>query len=715
MSLSSKFATRIAGLPCGRVSKWLVLVAWLAIVVLAVPLSGKLSGVVDDNSTAELPRGAESTRVAELADRFPDGEVTTAIVVYVRPGGITAADRAKVDADRRALASLAAQRIRPAAASADGAALLLAVPLNDDSLSDHAAKVRTLAGENLPAGLDAKLTGPAGNELDATEAFEGLDAKILLVTVAVVALLLLFTYRSPVLWLLPLLGVGVALQVANAGAYLLAEHAGMLVASGTASILTVLVFGVGTDYALLLLARYREELRRQPDRHVAMAVALRRAGPAITASAATICLALLCLLAANMGFNFALGPAAALGVLAGLIAMVTLLPATLVILGRWVFWPAIPRCGTADVAHRSVWGRIGGRVARRPRLVWIGTALALGVVALGALGIRTGLDNEHRIKTTPDSVIGQGLLADHYPAGQSRPIQVVADAPAAAAVTASLGQVPGVAEVRPAEPSTDGRLVKVAAVLTDPAGSVAAAATVDRVRDVMHTVPGAHALVGGSPAGTVDQDRAQAHDRRVVIPLVLAVVFLVLLLLLRSLVAPLLLIATVVLSYFAALGASWLLFTHLFTFPALDVQVALMGFLFLVALGVDYNIFLVSRIREEAMHHGHHAGVLRGLAATGGVITSAGLVLAATFGVLAVLPLVFLIEVGVLVALGVLLDTFLVRSVLVPALALDVGPWFWWPGDATTSGGRHGADRQHDSADLTEPSATASRELPLRT
>ena len=716
MSLSSKFATRIAGLPCGRVSKWIVLVGWLAIVVLAVPLSGKLSGVVDDNSTAELPRGAESTRVAELADRFPDGEVTTAIVVYVRPGGITDADRAKVDADRRALASLAAERIRPAAASADGAALLLAVPLNDDdSLSDHAAKVRTLAGEKLPAGLDAKLTGPAGNELDATEAFEGLDAKILLVTVAVVALLLLFTYRSPVLWLLPLLGVGVALQVANAGAYLLAEHAGMLVASGTASILTVLVFGVGTDYALLLLARYREELRRQPDRHVAMAVALRRAGPAITASAATICLALLCLLAANMGFNFALGPAAALGVLAGLIAMVTLLPATLVILGRWVFWPAIPRCGTADVAHRSVWGRIGGRVARRPRLVWIGTALALGVVALGALGIRTGLDNEHRITTTPDSVIGQGLLADHYPAGQSRPIQVVADVPAAAAVTASLGHVLGVAEVRPAEPSTDGRLVKVAAVLTDPAGSAAAAATVDRVRDVMHTVPGAHALVGGSPAGTVDQDRAQAHDRRVVIPLVLAVVFLVLLLLLRSLVAPLLLIATVVLSYFAALGASWLLFTHLFTFPAVDVQVALMGFLFLVALGVDYNIFLVSRIREEAMHHGHHAGVLRGLAATGGVITSAGLVLAATFGALAVLPLVFLVEVGVLVALGVLLDTFLVRSVLVPALALDVGPWFWWPGNATANGGRHGADRQHDSADLTEPSATASRELPLRT
>jgi putative drug exporter of the RND superfamily len=368
----------------------------------------------------------------------------------------------------------------------------------------------------------------------------------------------------------------------------------------------------------------------------------------------------------------------------------------------------VPSYGTADVAHRSVWGRIGGRVARRPRLVWVGTALALSVVALGALGIRTGLDNEHRITSTPDSVVGQRLLADHYPAGQSRPIQVVADAPTAAAVTARLRKVPGVAQVRPAEPSTDGRLVNIDAVVTDPAGSAAAAATVDRVRAALHTIPGAHALVGGSPAGTVDQDRAQAHDRRVVIPLVLAVVFLVLLVLLRSLVAPLLLIATVVLSYLAALGASWLLFTHLFKFPALDAQVALMGFLFLVALGVDYNIFLVTRIREEAIHHGHHAGVLRALAVTGGVITSAGLVLAATFGALAVLPLVFLIEIGLLVALGVLLDTFLVRSVLVPALALDVGPQFWWPGGTAVTGS-HGTGGQHDTADLTEPSASATR------
>jgi RND superfamily putative drug exporter len=678
--LSSKLATRVAGLPCGRISKWLVLVAWLAIVVLAVPLASKLSRVVEENSTAELPRGAESTQVAELADRFPGGNVSTGIVVYVRQGGVTAADRAKVEDDRRAFAPLAAQEIPPAEASADGAAMLLAVPLNDDdTLTDDAARVRAVASNNLPAGLNAELTGPAGNELDASEAFEGIDAKVLLITAAVVALLLLCIYRSPVLWLLPLLTVWVALQIGNAVTYLLAEHAGMLVASGTASIMTVLVIGVGTDYALLLLARYREELRRQPDRHVAMAVALRRAGPAIAASSATVSLGLLCLLTADMGFNYALGPDGAIGVLCGLVAMTTLLPAILVILGRWVFWPFVPHHGTEEPAHRSLWGRIGRRVAKRPRIVWLSTALVLGVVSLGALGLQTGLDNEHRIRTTPGSVAGQRLLAAHYPAGESRPVQVVADAPAAAAVTASLRDVRGVAQVRPAESSTDGAQVKVPAVLTDPTGSTGAAATVDRVRDAVHAVAGANALVGGGSASTVDQDRAQAHDRRVVIPLVLVVVFTVLILLLRGLVAPLLLIATVVLSFFSALGASWLLFSHLFDFPALDVQVPLMGFLFLVALGVDYNIFLVARIREETIQYGHQAGVLRGLAVTGGVISSAGLVLAATFGALAVLPLVFLVEIGILVALGVLLDTFLVRSVLVPALALDVGPAFWWP------------------------------------
>lgn len=303
----------------------------------------------------------------------------------------------------------------------------------------------------------------------------------------------------------------------------------------------------------------------------------------------------------------------------------------------------------------------------------------LAALALGAVGIDTGLDDESMITGTPESLVGQRLLASHYPAGESRPIRVITDASAAARISSALGDVRGVARVRPPERSTDGRLVAVDAVPSDPADSSAARTTVQRVRSAMHDIPRARALVGGSSALDLDQTTAQAHDRRAVIPLVVAVVLVVLVVLLRALVAPLLLIATVIASYSAALGTSWLLFTHVFGFPAADLQLTLLGFLFLVALGVDYNIFLVSRIRQEATRNGHHAGVRRGLAATGGVITSAGIVVAATFAVLLILPLVAFVQIGVLVAVGVLLDTLLVRSVLVPALALDAGRWFWWP------------------------------------
>lgn len=680
-------AARILQLPAGQTTKWLVLATWIVVIAVAVPLAGLLSGVVDDDGTAELPRGAESTRVAELADRFPDADLTTGLVVYARASGLTADDRAKVDADRQEFERYAMQLVPPPVPADDGQALLLTVTLDSDTVTEDAARIRTLAGENLPAGLDAKLTGPAGIALDVDEALSGIDTTALLVAAAVVTALLLVIYRSPVLWVLPLLNAFLALQLANAGVYLLAEYAGMAVSSGSASILAVLVFGVSTDYALLLLARYREELRREPDRHAAMAVALRRAVPAIAASAATTSLGLLCLLAADMGFNYTLGPVAAISVLCGLATMITLLPALLVICGRWVFWPVIPRFGSQVPGRRSAWGRVGHRIARRPRPVWIGSALVLVALAVGGLGIRTGLGDEDVVTTTPDSLAGQQVLAEHYPAGQARPVQVIMNAPAADDVTAAAQNVAGVAEVGPGERSADGRLVRADAVLTDPADSHAAETTVERIRSAVRAVPEADALVGESTAEQLDIDQAQAHDRQVVLPLVLVVIFTVLLVFLRALIAPLLLIATVVLSYFAALGASWLLFTHVFDFPAVDSQLMLIGFLFLVALGVDYNIFLVSRVREEFRRHGgrpehgdaHRDGVVRGLTVTGAVISSAGLVLAATFSVLAVLPLVFLVQLGVLVALGVLLDAFLVRSVLVPALAIDVGRWFWWP------------------------------------
>lgn len=682
MIFSKESSPGLGRLPAGRISKWLFLVLWILIIAGAIPLAGKLSGQEKDPVTVELPRGAQSTYVAQVAERFPDGDISQGIVVYVRSGGITGADRAKVQADRSVFAGQAVEPVGSVVPSPDGKALMVTVALNSDSktLTDDARQVRAQAQRALPPGLTAQLTGAAGNALDAYDAQQQSTKAVLLVTIIVIAVILLFTYRSPVLWLLPLLNAGAALAVSQAVSYLLARFFGMPVDAGTAVVVTVLVFGVSTDYALLLLARYREELRRTQDRHAAMAMALGRAAPAIIASAATVSISLLCLLTATMGFNYVLGPAGAIGVLCGLATMITLLPALLVVLGRWVFWPRIPRAGDPDPIAQSLWTRMGSRIVRRPRTIWVGSVLVLGAFALGALGLKTGLDNEHRFVGHPGSIVGEQMLADHYHAGQTNPVQVVAAPAAADQVVNAVRGVPGVAQMLPPEHSTDGTLIRVGAVLSVPSDSQAATTAVTRIRAAVGAIPGADARVGGATAKDKDKAAAQAHDRRTVIPLVVVVVFAVLAVLLGALVGPLLLILTVLLSYFTALGIGWLLFAHVFHFGAVDDQLMLTGLVFLVALGVDYNIFLISRIRQEVARVGHRAGVLGGLAATGGVITSAGAVLAATFAALGTAPQVAFIEIGILVAVGVLIDTFLVRSVLVPALALDVGCAFWWPG-----------------------------------
>jgi len=670
----------IARVPAGRVSKWLMLALWLVVGFAVMPLAGKLGDVTENDPISWLPRSAESTRVAEVADRFPGGHLAPGVVIYVREGGLSAADRQTIEADRSAAASLADGSIPEPMVSPDGDAAVLNIPLaDDDSTSDKATEVRDIVAEGLPDGLNAKLTGPAGTKLDANDAFAELDVRLALIAAAVVAILLLITYRSPVLWILPILTAGVAIQLANAVIYLLGRYADITVTSNNTSMITVLIFGAGTDYALLLLARYREELRVEQDRHVAMRIALRQAGPAIVASSATVVFGLMCFLAADMNSNRWLGPIGAIGVACALLAMLTLLPALLVILGRWVFWPAIPKAGTADPTHRTVWSRIGGWIAPRPRIITVASLLVIAALAAGSFNLKTGLDYRNSYTTEPDSVAGQTLLSEHFPAGSSRPVQVVAKAASATQVSDAVRGTRGIAQVRPPVQSTDGTLVSVSAILTDPPDSEAARDTVDRVRTAVHGVDGADAVVGGTTATNADQADAQAADRWRVIPLVLLAVFLVLVLLLRALIGPLLLIATVTASFFAALGASWLLFQHVFGFPAVDISLVLLGFVFLVTLGVDYNIFLIHRAREEVARRGHKEGVIFALGVTGGVITSAGLVLAATFAVLAVLPLVTLIQLGVLVALGVILDTFLVRSVLVPALALDVGRSFWWP------------------------------------
>ena len=669
--------------PGGRWTKWLALAVWIGVFAVAGSLSGKLNGITNNQATSYLPASSESTKVYDIETRPRSSQQGPAlIVVYVRDSGITPADLTRAEGDRQWLGSLVPGRpVAPPVPSRDGKALMLTVELparlDPGPLADLVHRARVAVASGQPPGLQVKVTGPAAQLSDYVGGFSNIDAPVLLASVAVVALLLLVTYRSPVLWILPLVTVGGAYTLASAVVYLLGSRAGLLVSSESTGILAVLVFGAGTDYALLLIARYREELLRHSDRHRAMAAALRRAAPAILASSSTVAIGLLCLLAAELNSNRGLGPIGAIGIACALLAMTTLLPALLVILGRWVFWPLVPRASTPARGEATFWTRVGLAISRRPRRVWLPAALVLALLAIGASQLKLGLSQGDQLRPQPDSVVGQALFARHYPAGASDPAIVVSSATAQQAVAEAIQGTQGVAAVLPAARS--GAEVLIPVVLTDAADSAAAEASVLRLRDAVHGVPGANALVGGDTAITVDTRDASTHDELVVIPLVLGVVLIVLGLLLRSMVAPLLLVATVVLSFLAALGAGALLFRWAFGFPGTDYSVPLLGFVFLVALGVDYNIFLMTRVREEVSAVDHRTGVVLGLAATGGVITSAGLVLAGTFSILAVLPLVTLVELGVLVAFGVLLDTFVVRSVVVPALVVDVGCRTWWP------------------------------------
>ncbi|MFI7649165.1 MMPL family transporter [Micromonospora sp. NPDC049460] len=679
---------RLAGLPSGRRTKYAMLVFWLVLVAVAGPLAIKLTEVQNNDTLGALPASVEASRAVQRAEAaFPDSQAPLAVAVYVRESGLTDADRAKVDGDRAAYAAYAdGGQVSPSVPSEDGKAVLVSFPVagDDEQRADAVADIRDRLAADAPDGLRTALTGEAGATEDVFDAFAGMDTALLLATAGTVALLLLLTYRSPVLWLIPLLTVALANQLASAVVYLLAEYGGLAVDFQSQSILTVLVFGVGVDYALLLIARYREELRRHADRHAAMAVALRRSFGAICASAATVAVGLLCLLAAQLPATRGLGPVGAVGIAAAFLAMTTLLPAVLVIFGRWLFWPFVPR-HTPDAvvddeaSGHGLWRRVAGAVGRRPRVVWLGTAAALVALSFGIGNLSIGMPADQSFTTEVGSITGQRMIAAHYPSGTVAPAEILATAGTADQVVATARAVPGVAEVGEPQLSPDGRWVRVAAVLADTPDSDAALDTVDRLRTAVHTVPDAQALVGGDTAYLLDEERTVDRDNRVVGPLILAVVFAVLVLLLRALVAPLLLLASVVLSYVAAMGAAGLILDAM-GYPKLFVGIPLQTFLFLVALGVDYTIFLATRAREETARLGHRRGVLHALTVTGGVITSAGVVLAATFGALSVLPLVPSVQSAVIVGVGVLLDTFLVRSLLVPALALEIGRRTWWPG-----------------------------------
>ncbi|MFI1996029.1 MMPL family transporter [Actinoplanes sp. NPDC020271] len=677
-----------ARLVCGRVSKWIVLALWIVVLVFAGSMAGKLGGVEKNDNASWLPGDAEATQVADLQKQFQPDDIVPAILVYERVGGITPADQQKAAADAKAIASVpgvTGDVVGPVP-SEDKEALQVIAPIKVDAdgwdkIAGTVDQIKSISGtgEN---GLGIYLTGPAGVAADSASAFEGIDGTLLYTTLIVVAIILLVTYRSPVLWLLPIITAGAALTTAQAVIYLLAKHAGLVVNAQSAGILTVLVFGAGTDYALLLVARYREELRRHADRHEAMMFALHRAGPAIIASAATVAVGMSCLMLAEVNSTAGLGPVAALGIVVGLLAMMSLLPALLVICGRWLFWPVRPRYGTAEPTATGLYARMGDRIARRPRTVWVTTTVVLGAMALGLLQLNAnGLSQQDSFTSTQPSVTGLQVLGKHYPAGQGDPVIVIANAPQKDAVRTAFAGVPGIATV--SDPVEKDGLVQFRGTLRAAPDSQEAEDTVLAVRAAVHPIPGADAKVGGTTAMTYDINEANKHDNRLIIPLVLLVVLVILAVLLRSLVAPLLLIATVVLSFAAALGVSALVFRHVFGFGGEDTAFPLFVFVFLVALGIDYNIFLMTRVREEARQHGTRRGALIGLAATGGVITSAGIVLAGTFAALGSLPLVAFAEIGFAVAFGVLLDTLIVRSVLVTALNLDIGRWMWWPGKLT--------------------------------
>src|SRR5215207_9528725 len=651
--------SRLFAIAAARKAKWIVAGIWLAVFLgcFALDLPRRFADAEQNENVDYLPASAESTKALGVAERLNDGDVAPAIVVYRRDGGLTPGDRAAIAANVAELnrATRAFENTTPFGApvvSRDGTTALVQnqvkVTGDDADLSDPVDAYRDLV-DGAPAGLEARVSGPAGLAADARAVFDTIDGTLVGAALGIVIVLLILIYRSPIFWLFPIVAV-VCAEVAGRGAGWVLSEIGVTITGQSSSILSVLVIGAGTDYALLLVARYREELRRYEDRHEAMALALRRAGPAIFASGLTVAVALLALTLADVNSTSGAGPLGAVGITIAMITMLTLLPALLLLVGRRPFWPDVPRFGDegADETHGR-WRRIGERVSAHPHRTAIVAGGALVVMALGLVNYSNGLTQSNGFRDSVDSIEGQKLIAEAFPEGRAAPTDIVVrNAGRVAEVARAATAVPAVAEVLPRPVARGPEGVQLAALLRPDPYSTEATETIEPLRAAVRRAdPGA--LVGGPSAVEHDLRDANASDTRLLVPLTLVIVLAILVVLLRALVAP----------------------------------------LFLVALGVDYNIFLMVRVREETLRHGTRQGMLRGLAVTGGVITSAGIVLAGTFAVLAVLPLVFLTELGFLIAFGVLLDTVVVRSLLVPAITFETGPRIWWPSSIDQA--RHGA------------------------
>ena len=673
--------------------------AWLMVSVPLLLAGAVIVGlgeaVHEPGPTDSLPAGYDSTLGTELAAELPEEDASIAVVLWSVETGRIPTDQIR----NRAQGLGKAVQLIP---SEDGTAAIAVVPIVAASATDTADRIEELRGQvraDLPDGVDAQVTGPAAIEADLTAVFEGADERLLIATASVVAILLMITYRSPILWIVPLTVVAVADRLAAVLATQTLDALGMAWDESTVGILSVLVFGAGTDYALLLISRYRDELRGHASRYDAMIVAVRRTAEAVLASATTVILGVLTLALSLVPTSRGLGIACAVGIAVAAIFALVVLPSALVLFGRWIFWPRVPHLGDpALVDTRSLWRRVGDRVAARPGVFITATLVLLAVLASGVLRIETGLDQADQFLDKPEAISASERLAESFPAGVAAPTEVVTRADGDAVLsTLQRSQVVDSASI-----SQQGNgITKVDVILGAAPGSGTAEAAIHDLREALSSFDDTH--VTGTEATAIDARDGAAHDRKVILPLILALVLGALVLLLRSLVAPLLLVATVVATFAAAMGVSWWLFTGPLGFDALDVGVPLLAFLFLVALGVDYNIFLVTRAREEARDHGTREGMLRALTATGGVITSAGVLLAAVFAVLGVLPLVVLAQLGAIICIGVLLDTLIVRTVLVPALALRLGDGFWWPAPVPTTASS-GRRRQHQ----TQPSTVSS-------
>ena len=704
----------------------IIVFGWLAIGGVSGPVFSKISTVQENDNSAFLPESAESTVASKITVKFSDQSADQLPTLLLAVGDLNPQSNAEAFAKLNTYAQGLGSKILPdskkplstyfipgaplqAFPSQDGKAALISVQLNSkiagENVNDEPLLpiiidfIRADLKENFGgANIETHVTGPGGIFADLFGAFGSIDTKLLSTTLIVVAIILIVVYRSPILWVLPLFTAATALGFATMIVYYLAKANVIDLNGQTQGILDVLVLGAATDYALLLISRYREELHLHKSRFDAMRVALRGVVEPIVASGSTVIAGLMVLLLSDLSSNRGLGPVGSIGIASAMFAALTLLPSLLVLFGRWIFWPKRPRFDSEDEKLSGLWAKVGGLVDRKPKPIWISTALLLVILAGFSITLKSdGLAQTDAFTARPDSVIGLEKLGEHFPSGEGTPVEIVVKESDQKASIAAISQVKNVASVIPVTkrdmatmaPTQEVKVIDgnvlLYATLEVPADSIEAKNTIPAIREAAKSV-NPSSLVGGQTAIGYDVDQSSRRDNRVIIPIVLLLIALILGLLLRSIFAAGLLLVTVVLSFFATLGVCALVFEHIFGFKGTDASFPLFAFVFLVALGIDYNIFLMTRVREEAKKIGTKAGVIRGLTVTGGVITSAGIVLAATFGVLGVLPLVFLAELGFAVAFGVLLDTIVVRSLLVPALVRILGKKIWWPSKLSKQG-----------------------------